>query len=202
MFIRNSLLCDFPDWRVTLTGREHYRIQGARPILEEPTMSLQKPLTARTIRFGAVFAVFSICLLLLSGLSQAGDKHPRPFKATVHGGITGTSEDGSIVYVQVKGEGTHLGKFVEELTHYVNWLDLSFTGTAKFTAANGDTFYTDFSGQLTPISSEWATFTVTHTVVGGTGRFEGASGSFDGNHGLVNLVTGEDMGDYEGTIAY
>ena len=39
-------------------------------------MNLQRPLTARTIRFGALFAVFSICLLLLSGLSQAGDKRP------------------------------------------------------------------------------------------------------------------------------
>ena len=164
-------------------------------------MSLLRRLTARTIRFGALFAVFSLCLLLLSGLSQAGPNKPRPFKADVHGGASPWPSDNP-VYVHVDGEGTHLGRFGEDLTHYIN-LDFSFTGHAVFTAANGDTFETDFSGQLTPMpGSDWATFHVHHTIVRGTGRFHGASGSFDGTYGFFNMVTGEDLAGYDGTISY
>jgi hypothetical protein len=70
------------------------------------------------------------------------------------------------------------------------------------TSANGDAIYTVFYGQgyLTD-DPEWITFDVFHTIVGGTGRFEGASGSFVGVGGRFNLVTGEDIAGYLGTIS-
>jgi hypothetical protein len=158
-------------------------------------MSLQRPLTARTIRFGALFAVFSLCLLLLSGLSQAGDK--RPFKATVHGFADPWPTDNDPVVVEVQGNGTHLGNFDEVLYHHLEGGD--FWGNAVFTAANGDQLYTEFSGFFTslPDGEGWITFEVTHEVVGGTGRFRGATGSFDGVNGRFNFNTGEDEAGYK-----
>ena len=79
----------------------------------------------------------------------------------------------------------------------------AFTRHADWTAANGDTFTTVFHGQLYPTDDPaLLTFEVTHTVVDGTGRFNGATGSFTGVNGLFNLVTGEDSGGYLGTFSY
>ena len=107
------------------------------------------------------------------------------------------------VRVEVDGNGTHLGKFDEVLHHDIHE-DGTFSGTAVFTAANGDQFYTEFGGTFTsgPDGEGWVTFEVTHAITGGTGRFEGATGSFDGVDGRFNLGTGEDMGGYDGTISY
>ena len=50
-------------------------------------------------------------------------------------------------------------------------------GTSTWTAANGDEFSTSFrrSGSAVPPT---ITFTETHTITGGTGRFANASGTF------------------------
>jgi hypothetical protein len=116
----------------------------------------------------------SICFLLLSGLSQADSSVP--FKATFHGfAEPATPTDDPNVFdivVPLQGTGTHLGKFDERLVHHLNFSTGAFTGHADWTAANGDTFTTVFSGQLHPTSDpDLVTFNVTHTIVGGTGRF-------------------------------
>lgn len=54
-------------------------------------------------------------------------------------------------------------------------------GTATFYAGNGDVFYTSFAGSLSPQSDGTGTIVMTHKVLGGTGRFEHATGSFVGN---------------------
>jgi len=103
----------------------------------------------------------------------------------------------------LNGVGTHLGRFDELLTHHLNTQTGAFTGFAQWTAANGDTFTTVFSGQLYPTDDPaLVTFEVTHTIVGGTGRFSNATGTFKGVDGLFNLVTGEDQGGYLGTISF
>jgi len=150
-------------------------------------------------------------LLLLSGLLQAGPQVP--FKATFRGfaGPATPTADPAVVEIVVplQGTATHLGKFDEVLVHYINlstWATAGyadFTGYADWTAANGDTFTTEFYGQLYATDDPaWATFEVTHTVVEGTGRFEGATGSFNGVSGRYNLVTGEDSGGYVGTFSH
>jgi hypothetical protein len=50
-------------------------------------------------------------------------------------------------------------------------------GTGTWTAANGDQLFTRFTrnGVFVPPT---ATFTETHTITGGTGRFANASGTF------------------------
>lgn len=82
-------------------------------------------------------------------------------------------------HLLASGNATHLGRFTMDYSHRVNLLTLAGTGTAVFTAANGDTLTTSVEGTATPTSSPTA-FTVleTHTVTGGTGRFAGATGSF------------------------
>lgn len=54
-------------------------------------------------------------------------------------------------------------------------------GTATFYAADGDVFYTSFAGSLSPQSDGTSTIVMTHKILEGTGRFEHATGSFEGN---------------------
>jgi hypothetical protein len=147
----------------------------------------------------------AICFLLLSGLSQAGPQVP--FKGTFYGfaGPATPTDDPDVfeIVVPLQGTATHLGKFDMVLVHQVNFSTYAFAGQAYWTAANGDTFTTVLHGQIYPTDDPaWVTFEVTHTVVGGTGRFNGATGSFNGVNGRFNLVTGEDLGGYLGTFSY
>jgi len=156
----------------------------------------------RTITQSVVSA--STCLLLLSALAQAGPQVP--FKASFHGfaePATRTDDPQVVeIVVPLQGTGTHIGYFQERLVHNLNLSTGAFTGYADWTAANGDTFRTVFHGQLYPTSDPaWVTFEVTHTVVGGTGRFAGVTGQFIGVNGRFNLVTGEDLGGYLGGIS-
>jgi hypothetical protein len=143
------------------------------------------------------------CMLLLSGSLQAGS--PVPFKARFHGFAEPPSapdaENVIEIVVPLHGVGTHIGQFDERLVHLLDLDTGEFTGYAEWTAANGDTFTTVFHGHLVDIGDpQWVSFVVTHTIVGGTGRFKKATGTFDGLNGRYNLVTGEDQGEYLGTI--
>jgi hypothetical protein len=144
-----------------------------------------------------------LCVLLSAAVCGAGERVP--FKASFHGfamppAPTNTPGVFEIV-VPLSGQATHLGRFDEMLVHFLDFDTLAFTGFAEFTAANGDTFRTEFSGQAYPTDDrDWVTFDVTHTIVGGTGRFAGATGTLYGVDGRFNLATGEDVGGYTGTI--
>jgi hypothetical protein len=157
-------------------------------------------------RFHHTSVWLALLTLLLLSLPAVADAQV-PFKANVHGFTVSQMPDPTdptllIIVVDLKGTGTHLGRFDEHLTHFFNPTTLAFTGFAVFTAANGDTFTTHFFGQgYTTDDPDWITFAVTHTIVEGTGRFKGASGSFVGVGGRYNLVTGEDMAGYVGTIS-
>lgn len=151
--------------------------------------------------------ILSLCagILLLSSSAQAGPQVP--FKASFHGfAETPTPTDVEHViriFVPLHGVGTHLGKFDERLVHFLNTDTGAFSGYADWTAANGDTFRTVFSGQLYPTDNpDIVSFEVTHHIVAGTGRFANATGTFQGVGGRYNLVTGEDQGGYVGVISY
>jgi hypothetical protein len=160
----------------------------------------------KTLTFAAMAAI-AITLLFQPSITRAQAGHPVPFKATFHGfaGPATPTADPAVfeIVVPLQGTATHLGMFDELLVHYINFSTGAFTGHADWTAANGDTFTTVFHGQLYPTDDPaLATFDVIHTVVGGTGRFNGATGSFNGVNGLFNLATGEDLGGYLGTFSY
>ncbi|MGN6399697.1 MAG: hypothetical protein ACTHMD_04545 [Flavisolibacter sp.] len=102
------------------------------------------------------------------------------------------------------GQASHLGK-----STFVALSTLDFTtptpfqlgGTAIFTAANGDAFYTTFTGTATPNGQGALNITNSHTITGGTGIFQHATGSIEG---YTVAVPGhaEATIDYEGTISY
>jgi hypothetical protein len=96
------------------------------------------------------------------------------------------------------GQATKLGHFTETFEHHVNLLTGEGIGFAQFNAANGDSILTEIVPVAGPTPS---TVTEYHTIVGGTGRFEGATGSFT----LVRFLTSvNDMnfsdGSFDGTI--
>jgi hypothetical protein len=160
-------------------------------------------LTPFTCRIRGWTYILMTLLGLPAAMCFAGDQVP--FKASFHGFAQAPVHiEGSVfkVIVPLSGHGTHLGDFDEQLTHFIDFSTLEFTGFAVFTAANGDTFHTEFSGQLFPTDdADWLSFEVTHIIVGGTGRFAGATGILHGVNGRFNTVTGEDVGGYIGTIS-
>lgn len=89
---------------------------------------------------------------------------------------------------QLGGIGTHLGHFTAVYPHDVNFTAGTFTGTATFTAANGDTMIVKLEGTGTPTSATTWAVNMTGTILGGTGRFVDAIGNLSGT-GTVDLST-------------
>jgi hypothetical protein len=164
--------------------------------------------------------IFTTVMLICFGAAVAGDNaKPRPFKGSMNGeatfdwvsgdclGVTGAPYK---TYAHLEGKLSHLGKsewFVSHCTtldgaHFVN-------GEAVLVAANGDEIWLTYTGDLiSPFPPPPAVYLYSqrNVVVGGTGRFEGASGEFNS---LV-AVTVETMTDptvpveaeFLGAIAY
>ena len=98
------------------------------------------------------------------------------------------------------GNASHLGRFgmTYELTGDLLTHDTS--GSAVFTAANGDQLFTEFVGHGTPNGDYTAASIVEiHTITGGTGRFADATGSFIRTYSL-DLVTNVTAGSFDGTL--
>jgi ELWxxDGT repeat protein len=120
--------------------------------------------------------------------------HLRPFKGVAAGTVAGIDPSGAIVIAST-GNATHLGDFTR--TEYVFFgPGGAISGTAVFTAANGDQLWADFSGAFTSPT----TLEGTYTFTGGTGRFSDATGTanfeaitLDGIHVAVS---------FEGSISY
>jgi len=92
----------------------------------------------------------------------------------------------------LRGAGTQLGQFTGIYPHTLDLATGTFSGTATFTAANGDKLFIVLGG-----TGSLTTFDITlqGTIDGGTGRFEGAAGSVTGS-GHVTLNS-----DNSGTVS-
>jgi len=98
-----------------------------------------------------------------------------PFKGTYEGLETvGTVP--SHHHLDATGNATHLGRFTVTADWTVTTAGAIET-SSTWTAANGDELFTRFTrhGVFVPPT---ATFTETHAITGGTGRFATASGTF------------------------
>ena len=101
------------------------------------------------------------------------------------------------------GEATQLGRFTYDLQATVTFVPPPPTGvgTLTLTAANGDTLVAGIMGTSRPIiPGVLVLVTEEATIVDGTGRFDGASGSFT----IVRLVyqdTRFTIGSFEGAIS-
>jgi hypothetical protein len=126
-----------------------------------------------------------------------------PFKGSFEGRLTASTPLVPPLISNVNeatGTATHLGRFALEIPHIVNTMTRMITGTYEFTAANGDTLVAAFTGQATPTSPGVLSVVETAMITGGTGRFDGVSGSFTIQRVFV-VATGEITGSLEGTIS-
>jgi hypothetical protein len=98
-----------------------------------------------------------------------------PFKGTYEGLETVLTVP-SHHHLDATGNATHLGLFTVKADWTVTTAGAIET-SSTWTAANGDELFTRFTrhGVFVPPT---ATFTETHTITGGTGRFATASGTF------------------------
>ena len=160
----------------------------------------------RAIRLAIVVA--SIVALVGSGPVAGGDARPMTgrFSATVVGVAQRCGTDALTIGFDISGVASHLGKLAGTGS---NCTELSLTtsavaiwdGEATLTAADGSTITTVASGtQEAPVQGI-ATFDITHTVTGGTGRFAEASGVWSLS-GTISFLTGEVNGTVAGWLSY
>ena len=107
-------------------------------------------------------------------------------------------------HATAEGAATHLGQFTATLTASVN-PDNTATGTFSFTAANGDQLSGTFVGQGVFIPPNTGRLTEVATIVNGTGRFAGATGTFTMVRlDTIDFSTGQatGTGTFEGQITW
>ena len=104
------------------------------------------------------------------------------------------------------GHATHLGAVtgsgIDCITPTSAYTYAFSNGVLTLTAANGDQLRAEYQGTLTP-SATPPIYTIagTYRFIGGTGRFNGASGTGTIS-GLENLGTGQGNFVFNGTISY
>ena len=117
-----------------------------------------------------------------------------PFLFFVDGGGTATS--------------TQLGQFTLVYTFMVAFSDINpatSPGRARLIAANGDNIFTTSAGLSIPTADPNVSNIIeTHTITGGTGRFEGAKGTFTINRVITvenqEVLFGTTSGSFNGSI--
>ena len=117
-------------------------------------------------------------------------------------------------FVGGSGHATHVGTYTFEGNH-CTYLDLATnalwygSGDWVLSASNGDTFLAPYQASLTPAPVDPSVDIVTvasHLIVGGTGRFEDASGWMECTLKLVitdpATFTADMWGSCRGRISY
>jgi hypothetical protein len=151
--------------------------------------------------FSAHLVVAAFAVLGLARPAAAGTQVP--FRGSLDGVVTHTPIDPVFdsVLVDATGSATQLGQFTLAVPHVVNHTNGTAIGTYEFAAANGDTLIAVFTGQATPTSTPGVLYIVeTATIIGGTGRFAGATGGFVCER-LFDRIAGTTTGSFEGTIS-
>jgi hypothetical protein len=156
-----------------------------------------------------ILALMLIAGLLLSLAMPAVAATARPFKGSFQGvaglAVPRCGSDVTLGFSAV-GAVTHLGRIEGQAS---NCSSPSFPvaevdvrdGIVLFAAADGSTITAAYSGvQQTPVAGV-AAYSLTMTLVEGTGRFEGASGSWT-TRGLLDFNTFTITGAFDGWIAY
>jgi hypothetical protein len=122
-----------------------------------------------------------------------------PFKGSMEGtqSVTPMAFPFLAVDGTAEGQATQLGRFTLHFPHTVNLTTKFGEGAYTFTAANGDLLTASFSGQA--VGAGVVSIEEHATVTGGTGRFDGASGTFTVTR-QFNQATGATSGTFDGTI--
>src|SRR3954468_3064892 len=135
-----------------------------------------------------VFHLFVAGLILATLAIPAVAQRQLPFHGTFQGSDREVGPLG--LATTVRGTGSLLGQFLLTQEVTVNISDFTNSGSAHWTAANGDTIDTDVVGAAVP-GADVLQITEIHTITGGTGRFSRAQGTFT-VHRLHVLVPSTD----------
>ena len=147
-------------------------------------------------------------LLIIGGLMAAGSPASAgplvPFSGSFQAHETTVAEDPGISFVtDGSGDGiaSHLGRFTIDWEFTVKLADGTGSGPARYIAANGDQLFMTAVGQSEPTAAP-GVFRIVEvfTITGGTGRFDGAKGSFTTER-LFDFATGLTSGSFHGTIS-
>lgn len=146
-------------------------------------------------------------LLLLILLASTSFAAPAAHKQLpLKGSLEATETQGGLpplIQVSLTGQGnaTQLGLFTYQLQAELDVRVLhADDASAVLVAANGDMIFGKGEGQGTPTGIPGMVSIVeTFNIIGGTGRFEGASGTFVVQR-IVNRATLTSVGTIEGTI--
>jgi len=163
----------------------------------------------RSVIRRAIPALMLMVTLLLSLGMPAMAATERPFRGSFTG-VAGFAEprcgsDVTLGFTAI-GTATHLGRIEGQASNCSDW---SFPvasagvrdGVVTFVAADGSTITAAYEGvQQAPVAGV-AAYSLTMTVVGGTGRFEGASGSWAAS-GHLDFNDLTISGAFDGWIAY
>lgn len=144
------------------------------------------------IKFSRCVAAVVLMFLVCPVFSLAGDQVP--YKDRVEAVIFAASPESPnevrLSFFVHRGQGTHVGRFTTLGELLVNTDTFQFTGTNTLTAANGDKIFIEITGGLTPTNDpQEFIISVETTFVGGTGRFNNATGGFTGE-GRLQLGPG------------
>ena len=181
----------------------HNTKQSPMKQMSQSIINLTKSPPGRWTKVATMGCILALVFLGATSAQPKAKGTERPFKAT---GIFTEDPTGPGTFVIV-GNATHLGNFVFPGVYSVVDVtpnDKGYVVTVHihgtYTAANKDTIEVDgpkWKTQYRPDgSSVWSTGTV--DIIGGTGRFAGASGSYVGN-----IFPGDPMPfTAEGTISY
>ena len=151
----------------------------------------------KTINYLQMTALFLTASL--AGLAAA--ENEKPFRGSIQAVETYNPQFPAL-FVDSSGSGTatYLGRFTVTSEFEVNLLTLAGSGSAHFIAANGDSLFTELTGQASPTGNpDVLSIVETYTITGGTGRWAAATGSFTAER-LLDSVTGVTSGSFDGTI--
>lgn len=135
-------------------------------------------------------------LFLSSALLAAGAAAQGHGVVPFRGGFSG----GGFPVAITEGHATQLGHFTGT-TSVVTVTSTGYIGTYIDQAANGDSVFGTFEATLGQMIGPGVfEFTGVGAVTGGTGRFEGATGSFVAQ-GTTNLITSAVILTFDGTMS-
>ena len=154
-------------------------------------------------------ATLCVCLMCFVATGTAGDNaKERPFKGVFIGVASWTPDtECPDPYLRtssdLEGNATHLGLALYEADHCTAFVP---EGEGRLVAANGDEIAFTYVAPMIQPPGPVIVMQGPHTVVGGTGRFEGASGTLLGTIYLTVMDGGEPEWPLEivlvGTIVY
>jgi hypothetical protein len=152
----------------------------------------------------AAAAALIVAGALGTGAAVASAANAVPIKASISGTVSATSATGFAL--GGAGEASHLGRTAYAGTVTVTDTDpitgvITDTLTETLTAANGDTLTLLCIEVATPVSPGVYEGSDQWQVIGGTGRFEGATGEGTATT-HVDLNTGEFSKQITGSISY